>query len=410
MFSFLIFLSYLVDPGLITAISAILINGETGAVLYEKNPHELRSPASITKIATCAYAIEQKGDMLDVLIETPQDCIGAVAESEKVRMNYSQPSHWLVKDACHIGMKKGEIFSLKDLLYGMMVASADDASNVIAHYVGNGSIPSFMQEMNQWVAGCGCKNTTFMNPHGLYHPRQRTTASDMALIAKKAMENALFREIVKTTKYLRPKTNKQESTTLVQTNHLLRKGKWFYPYATGIKTGKIDHSGYGLVSSATKDGRSLIAVVLGCKERSNTFKESIQLFESGFSEPKFEKLLLEKGPQNYTVDIPGIGFITTMLQSDVIIPYYKSEEPTFTANFSWDEFTPPLLRGERIGTITIVDQNNQLVQEVPLLVQEIQEKGFFSQMMDNAHSLTWKILGGIIILSILILFAYRFTS
>ena len=409
MFSITLLLTSFLNPGLITAISAILINAETGAILYEKNPHELRSPASIVKIATCAYAIEKRGDQLDVVIETPQDCIGAVSESEKVRLKYSQPAHWLVKDASHIGMKRGELFSFKDLLYGMMVASADDASNVIAHFVGDGSITNFMIDLNQWMKNLGCTNTTFLNPHGLYHPKQRTTAYDMSLIAKEAMKNSLFRELVKTTKYPRPKTNKQESTMLVQTNHLLRKGKWYYPYATGIKTGKIEHSGFGLVSSAEKDGRSLIAVVLGCKERSDTFKESIQLFEAAFNEVKENKILFEKGVQVYTKEIPGTGKVTTMLNSDIVIPYYKSEEPILTAMLSWNEFSPPLLKGERIGTITIHDENKQIVKEVPLLVYDIEEKSYINQLLDNAHSMTWKILGGSILLILLIGFAYRFT-
>jgi D-alanyl-D-alanine carboxypeptidase len=398
-----------IDPGYISAISAILIDAQSGKILYEKNAHELRSPASVVKIATCAYALQQKGDMLDTLLSTPQECIGAVSESEKVKRNYSQPAHWLVHDASHMGLKKGEELTFKDLLYGMMVASADDASNVIAHFAGEGNINTFMDGMNQWIKSCGCSNTTFMNPHGLYHPKQRTTAYDMAFIAKEAMKNSFFRELIKTVKYTRPKTNKQESTQLVQTNQLLRKGKWYYTHATGMKTGKIEHSGYGLVASAEKDNRSLISVVLGCKERADTFKESIQLFEAAFNEPKVEKTLFEQGPQKFEQEFLGVGLVKTYLSTPLTVSYYASTEPTLTASLTWNDFAPPLLKGEPIAMITIHDQDQQLVATAPLLVHSIKEKNFFFKWMDQTGSLTWQLLGGGLILLILILFAYRFS-
>ena len=398
------------DPGPLTAISAILINAETGQVLYEKNIHESRSPASVVKIATCAYALQQKGDELETFVETPQDCIGAVSESEKQKKNYSQPAHWLVHDASHMGLKKGEILSFKDLLYGMMVCSADDASNVIAHFVGNGLIPQFMNDLNAWISSLGCQNTLLMNPHGLYHPKQRTTAYDLALITQEAMKNPLFREIVRTPKYQRPKTNKQEPSLMVQTNQLIRKGKkWYYPFATGIKTGKIAHSGFGLVASAEKNDRSLIAVVLGCKESDDRFKETIQLFDAAFNEPRLEKVIFEAGSQTFEKEFPDIGLIKTTLNQPLKISYYASEDPVFKASLSWKEISPPLLKGEPVAMLTVVDSNQNVLGTAPLLVHSVEQKNFLFNFLDPSHGMTWQIVGAAIILLILVAFAWRFS-
>ncbi len=123
-----------------------------------------------------------------------------------------------------MGLKKGEVMSLRHLLYGAMLVSANDAANVIAKYVG-GSVSEFMDELNGYLHSLGAEDTHFMNPHGLFHPEHQTTASDMALIASEAMRDPMFRKIVSTVHHTRPKTNKQEPTTMLQSNKLLKKGK-----------------------------------------------------------------------------------------------------------------------------------------------------------------------------------------
>src|SRR6185437_6437502 len=131
----------------------------------------------------------------------------------------------------------GEEMPLKEYLYGMMVRSGNDAANVIAEYV-SGSIPTFMQELNDYLKQIGCLNTTFCNPHGLHHPDHKTTAFDMALLTREAMKNPVFREIVSTVRHKRPKTNKRPAAVLVQTNRIIKSGtQYYYPKAIGVKTG-----------------------------------------------------------------------------------------------------------------------------------------------------------------------------
>lgn len=140
MLLFLIFFAAFLQASPLTlkvqAESAILINPDNGRILYEKAPYALHYPASITKVATALWALKQKGRALDELITASGDSVATLAEEAKRRGNYSMPAWWLVPGSTHMGIKKGESLLFRDLLYGMMIASASDASNVIAEHVG----------------------------------------------------------------------------------------------------------------------------------------------------------------------------------------------------------------------------------------------------------------------------------
>ncbi|MFA6914836.1 MAG: hypothetical protein WC222_00425 [Parachlamydiales bacterium] len=249
----------------VKAEAAILMNGHTGVILYEKEAHQRNHPASTTKIATAIFALLTAGDKMHEMIAADQDSVAWVSVKDKKQSNYTLPAHWLEPGYSNIGLKKGEILSLQDLLYGLMLASGDDAANVIAKFIG-GNVDQFMQGVNDYLKSFGCHNTHFTNPHGLYHPDHYTTAYDLALMTKEALKNKQFLELVKTVRYTRPKTNMQEASVWVQTNALLKPGKYFYPYALGIKTGYIQVAQNTFVAAAEKDNRLLIAVLLKTKK------------------------------------------------------------------------------------------------------------------------------------------------
>lgn len=355
----------------VNAEAAILINADTGAILYEKNAHELHYPASTIKIITAAYALQRVGDKMNELVAADQDCIGTVKEEAIRRSNYTMPSYLLIPDGSHIGIKKGEVLSIKDLFYGMMLASGDDAANVIAKYTG-GTIPAFVDGMNDYVKQLGCKDTTCYNPHGLHHPKQLTTAHDLAMIAREALKNKQFREIVATVRYTRPKTNKQEPTTLVQTNRLLRPGPYHYPKAIGIKTGYYSLAGSNLVSAAKDGDRTLIAVVLKADERKDIFIDSKKMFEAAFSQPKVKKTLLKKGVQKFAMELPGAKKkVDCYLVEDVAIEYYPAEEPSLSCMVVWDpDLEPPVKKDQWLGSLTFLHDNDIVYREVPLYAQE----------------------------------------
>lgn len=396
----------------VEAESAILINADTLAILYQKNPREKHFPASITKIATAAFALKLlQGKDLSYLVEAEQDCIGSVSEEAKQRSGYTLPSYWLVKDCCHVGIKRGEKLSMHDLMMGMLVASADDASNIIAYSLSKGNIPAFMEGMNKWLKEIGCKDTHFNNPHGLHHPEHVTTAYDMAIIAKEALKDPFFREAVLSTRFKRPKTNKQEPTILVQTNRLLRAGEFYYPKAIGIKTGWMSKSGHTFVAAAKDGDRTLIAVLLKEKKRNDIFKESIRLFEAAFNEPKVEKLIVRKGPQKYSLEIEGAkGLLETEAEEEYILSYYPSEEPKIRAFLQWDKLDLPIKKGEKVGEVEIKTSDLRLLKKVPLVAKEDVEPSFLFSIRSlffGKGAFGYIIFGGVLLL--LAFVAFRLT-
>jgi len=354
----------------VNAEAAILMNADTGVILFEKNAHDLHFPASITKIATASYALKNNGDKLDEVITVEQEAVASISEEKKRKNNYEASSYLLVPGGTHIGLKKGEEMSLIDLLYGMMLASGNDAANVIAQHIG-GTIPAFVDNLNVYLKEIGCKNTTFLNPHGLHHPKHQTTAFDMAMMAKEALKDPVFRKIVATVRYPRPKTNKQESTTLVQTNRLLKKGKYFYAKAIGVKTGQTSLAGSTLVAAAKNGDRTLIAVMLKCKEREDTLKDATALFDAAFNQTKVKKVLLRKGPQTFAIDVPGAkNGIATMIPEDLSIEYYPAEEPKVKSFLTWAAVTPPVKQGQPVGEVYLQTEDGTKLNSIPLLAQD----------------------------------------
>lgn len=354
----------------VRAEAAILINADTGTVLYEKNPHTLYYPASITKISTAAYTLRTHKDKLDVIIAADQDSVASITEGARQRSNYACPAYWLVPGCSHIGIKTGEELTLRDLLFGMMVASGNDASNVVAKYVG-GTIPNFMTAVNAYLKEIGCQNTTFYNPHGLHHPQHQTTASDMALLTKEAMKDPLFKEIVSTVRYKRPKTNKQSPTTLIQGNRLLCNGKSFYSKAIGVKTGGTSMAGSTLVAAAQHEDRTLIAVLLKNKVREEMFQDAIKMFETAFNQAKVHCVLLKAGPQKFILDLDGAAKpLSTYLKEDISIEYFPAEEPNVQCLLYWHVKTLPIAQDQMVGELHFQLKDGELVQKVPLLAQE----------------------------------------
>ncbi|MBA2726979.1 MAG: D-alanyl-D-alanine carboxypeptidase [Parachlamydiaceae bacterium] len=355
----------------IDAEGVILINANTNVILYEKNAYKQYHPASTTKVATALYALEKNSSRLDEIIVADRESLASISPDAKRKSNYMLPAYWLETDGTHIGIKNEEKLSLKDLLFGMMVASGNDAANLIAKNVG-GSIPAFIEQLNAYLKELGCKNTTFCNPHGLHHPNHLTTPYDMALMAKEALKNPLFQEIVKTQRFMRPKTNKQESLPLMQTNHLVRKGKpHFYAKAIGVKTGYVAAAQHTLVAAARDGDRTLISVLFKSKNRKDCFSETIKLFEAAFNEPKVERILFRAGIQNYVLELDGaVKPIRTYLSSNVTIQYYPAEEPELQCILKWREISLPIEKNQIIGDLQIQNVRGKVIQQIPLLAEE----------------------------------------
>ncbi len=282
-FLILVFLGFLTDvfPNKINvrtkAPNVILMNGKSGQVIYEKNAYDIVYPASLTKVATGLYALEKKSDSLSEMIKASPEALERISPEKKVAANYTLPPYLLETDGHSFGLLKGESMPLKDLLNGVLIDSGNDAANVVAEYI-SGTIPNFMSELNQFLQKIGCKNTTFCNPSGLHHPDHQTTAYDLAILTKKSLENQYFRGIVGTKTYYRPRTNLQTRKELASHNRLLIEGPHYFPYAMGGKTGYHSKAKYTLISAAEKEGRLLIAVILGSDMSKDRYNDAKALF------------------------------------------------------------------------------------------------------------------------------------
>lgn len=349
----------------VSAPSAILMNADTGVVLYEKNARNPTYPASTTKIATALYALHLARNRLDHPVTIYQEAVAAVSPSLR-RSSGRHPSHRLEFGGSHMSLKVGEILSLESLLYGLMVCSGNDAANAIAHYAA-GSIPEFMNGLNSYLKSIGCQSTHFTNPHGLPDPLHRTSAFDLALMTSYALKDSVFKQVVKTTRYLRPKTNKQEESYLIQSNALLKPGKHFYPYAIGVKTGYTAAAGSNLVAAAEKDGRRLIAVALNCEDMSQRYRSCISMFEAAFSEQKVERKLFSKDHDSFTCTIEGAKTpLVAVLSKDLIVEYFPSEESKLDAKLSWQKLELPIAENQVVGKITIRDARGTVVALEPI--------------------------------------------
>ena len=269
-----------------------------------------------------------------------------------------------------MGIKKGEELTLKDLLFGVIVVSANDASNVVAQYVG-GTIPNFVVEMNNYIRSLGCKETNFTNPHGLHHPKHQTTPYDMAIIAREAMKNQTFREIAASVKFIRPKTNKQEPVVILQKNRLLRTGRHYYPRAIGIKIGYTSLARHTIVAAAKEGDRELIAVLMKCNDSGQMYRDVINLFDAAFNQARMKKIVLKTGPQKFTCKIEGAeGSLKTYIKENLAFEYYPAEEPAVKCYLQWQTLKLPIVKDQQVGELHLKTAQGTLIQKIPLYAEE----------------------------------------
>ncbi len=242
--------------------AGIVMDAETGSILYGKNIDENFFPASITKVLTTLIALENS-----TMNETVVFSHEAVFD---VDLNSSR-----------IGIDVGEELTMEQCLYGIMLASANEVSHAVAEHIA-GDISSFSELMNNRAKELGATNSNFLNPHGLPDPNHYTTAHDMAVISRAAIQNEEFRKITSTRTYNIPPTNIQEETRYLANHHKFIKGDLNYDCAIGGKTGWTSISRHTLVTFAEKNGMTLISVVMDCPNRSSQYSDTATLLDYAF--------------------------------------------------------------------------------------------------------------------------------
>ena len=364
-------------PGL-SAASAIVIDARTGFILYEKNIHEPRYPASIAKIMTALIALEQYSTRL-------YEPIGFSANAV-----YSIPP-----GSSHIAMNAGETLTMEDALYALILSSANEVANAIAEHI-SGDIESFGELMTRRAVALGAVNTRFTNPSGLHSPDQVTTAYDMALITRAALRHPEFIKLIGTARHDIPPTERQPLVReLLTSNRMIRSGPHFNEHVVGGKTGYTDPARHTLVTYAVRDGRELIAVTLQ-GEGARLYTDTRELLEYAFAMPYIRSRLFEDGQYARTVPVysgwgtGGVrhGQVRLVVPDDV---YIELPEGFGISEVEQHFYAPARLitpiqagqnigrlvysiRGIRLGDVQLMASNTVLApvpeEPAPLLVEE----------------------------------------
>ena len=344
------------SPDQLYALSAILISADTGEVIFEKDADAIRYPASTTKMLTVMLAILTVDD-LNQTVTVSENAVNIPADSSSMHL------------------QAGEEIPLIDVLYGTMLLSGNDGANVIAETV-SGSVPAFVSLMNETAASLGCESTHFSNPHGYHADDHYSTARDLAVIARWAMSNDTFRKIAGTVSYTIPRTNKQRARTITTRSSYMLPGsedkpnKYYFPYATGIKTGSHSMSGYCFAGAAEKEGVRLISVVLFTGNRAR-WADTIKLMNYGFSQytSVTPQELYNRAPitvvtSNYSTSDTDGGRLLLLCQpaENTVSPRIvatNAEIDRMAANLTETmvieysrDFIAPITAGEQIGTMT----------------------------------------------------------
>ncbi len=258
-----------------TSQACLLMDSKTGKILYAKNAYEKMYPASTTKLMTAILTLE--------------NCKLTDVATVSHNAIYSIPIGY-----SHASLREGENLTIEQLLNVLLIPSANDAAVVLAEHI-SGSVENFSVLMNKKAKELGCKNTNFVNPNGIHDKNHYSTAYDLSLIGQYAMKYSDIMRIAMVTQYTLPITNKYKKTDRIfnATNALINNeslNKYYYSYATGLKTGYTDSAGSCIVSTAKKDDMELLAVILNGSSISKRYKDCINLFNYGFDNYSYTKI------------------------------------------------------------------------------------------------------------------------
>lgn len=338
--------------------AAILMDVNTGRVLWEQNADLQRAPASTTKMLTAIVAIEE----------------GNVNDKVRVSKRASEEA------GSSLWLQEGEVLKLQELLYGMMLKSGNDAAMAIAEHIG-GSVEQFAEMMNNKAAEIGTKNSHFANPNGLPNDNHYSSAYDLAAIARYGLRNSLFSEIVKTRTKVIPDPFHEWDRKVYNTNRLLGKVEGI----DGVKTGYTDAAGHCLVASATRNNHQLVAVVLGS---ANMWEDSQRLLNYGFD--RFEFLPLgEKEAFKESLPVKGgvDARVRLSLTDDLILPVKIEEKDKVAYELELPAIlNAPVLKGTKVGEAKVYLDGELILQKDIIADHDVEKKSFFKSIFGAFRS------------------------
>lgn len=333
--------------------NAILYDKTYGQILYEKDAYKKVANASTTKILTAIVAYEN-GDIED-----------------KVRVSKNAAS----VGGSEINLRSGDVITLGDLIKGLLIHSGNDAAIAIAEHVG-GNVENFCDMMNQKAKTLGLESTHFTTPHGLDAENHYSTAYDLAKLAEYLLDINYLANIVKE-KNVNIKVN-ENIRILGTTNEMLS----FYEGANGVKTGFTGNAGRCLVTSATRNGRTLISVVLGCGNKKQRTEDSIRLLNYGFE--NFEIVdVFQNMKKEFEITVKKGKFdrYKIILSGKKYILVHKDEINKLSYKYDiYGEFEAPLIKGKNIGKIHIYVNSNEVSEVLINIPETVEKKTFFDYL------------------------------
>ncbi|MDD3303616.1 MAG: D-alanyl-D-alanine carboxypeptidase [Clostridia bacterium] len=340
--------------------AAVVIDYDTGRVLFGKNEEEQRSMASLTKVMTSILLVENC--KMDEMIEVPSQAT------------------WI--GGSTVGLKKGDKISAKSLLYGMMLPSGNDCAYTVGLHIG-GTIENFAAMMTKKAQEIGVTDTSFANPHGLDDPNHYTTAKSMALITRYALKNKYINEAVQT-KSITINFG-SFSKLLNNTNALLKT----YDKADGVKTGFTNGANRCLIASATDDGRRYITVVLGAETTNIRFSTAKTVLEECFS--KYKPIDISKY-LNFYINIPIIkgnkDSYEKQFSDNLILPLTEEEyEKIYVKQDTIQKIEAPMSAGTYIGNIQVILEDEILYEKSFYLEEDIYKKSVTDYIKDGIHNM-----------------------
>ncbi len=329
--------------------SAILMDFDSGEILYRKNENETLAPASMTKIMSMLLIMEAIDN-------------GSITLDTEVTISENAAS----MGGSQVFLEAGEVYKVEELLKGIAIASGNDAVVAMAEKI-SGSVSEFVNRMNERAKELGLKSTTFKNPHGLDEEGHVSSAYDMAILARELISHEKILEFTSIYEdYLQK--NDGTSTWLVNTNKLVR----FYDGVDGLKTGFTASAGYCLTATAKKNNLRLIAVVMGADTSDHRSSDISSLLNYGFNTYKTEILYAKdntlgtKRIENGTMETTDI----VLTEDYVKLLKQTQAKPNYSYNVKVEGLKAPVKKGDIVGNVEVVDESGNVVDTLDVTVKE----------------------------------------
>ncbi len=393
---------------------ALLVNADTDTVIYSKNADKITAPASLTKVVTAMVVLSECTNL-----------------QKEITCSYDAVHSLDGTGSSIAGLVADEVVPLEMLLYCLFLPSANDAAQVLAEEFGGGDADAFVVKMNELVKKLGCKNTYFANAHGLddesvngfdSDTQNRTTASDMYLIAKEALKNDTIVRISSKYGKTMPETNKSDVRYLYNTNPLLNSySDYYYESAIGLKTGTTDKAGACLISSATKDGYTYISIAMrgvldysdGVKEYNSAYLMCRYMLRWAFSNIKM-KIVADN---NYIMGEVGVkygrgaDYVGLVPKENIAVVIHEDlsiEDLMLALPENFPESVPsPIEKGEKVGTGQLM-YDGVVIANVDLVAYQTVKKNYlwaaFNWIEGIATSKAFLVFIVIVIVVVIILF------